>query len=150
MSLEIKLAPVPQRILVLRFSSLGDVVLTSFLIRRLRVRFRKAHIAALTREEFAEILKAVPGLDEVIPWPKKMLKRRDVLKKLRSPQFDTIIDLQNNFRSRRLTAILRPARLLRFHRSRWNRWQRIHLPFRRASLKTPLPIAQATSRRFRF
>jgi len=133
----------PDRILIIRMSSLGDVILTSLLVRRLRARFPKAYIAMLSHTLYSDILDGFRWLDERFTYPKAGGDKRKLRYSLRHAGFDTIIDLQNNVKSRRLTAFLSPLRVFRFHRSRWNRWQRIHLPVRRAKLNTPLPVALA-------
>jgi heptosyltransferase-2 len=56
----------PPRILLVRFSSLGDVLLTTPLIRALRARHPAATLTALTKQEWAPLLSANPHLDEVI------------------------------------------------------------------------------------
>ncbi len=54
------------RILLVRFSSLGDVLLITPLIRALRARHPAATLTALTKLEWAPLLSANPHLDEVI------------------------------------------------------------------------------------
>jgi len=139
--LNVKLKFLPKRILVIRLSSLGDVTLAAFLIRCLRVRFRKAHIAILTRPEFSEITECFTGLDETICWDKYPASSGKFLKTLTDPRFDTVIDLQNSLRTRTLLKKLKPMRLLRFHRARLNRWLRIHCHILKKSLSDPAPIA---------
>jgi heptosyltransferase-2 len=57
---------VPPRILLVRFSSLGDVLLTTPLIRALRTRHPSATITALTKQVWAPLLSANPHLDQVV------------------------------------------------------------------------------------
>ena len=56
----------PPRILLVRFSSLGDVLLTTPLIRALRARHPAATITALTKQVWAPLLSANPHLDQVV------------------------------------------------------------------------------------
>lgn len=53
-------------ILLVRFSSLGDVLLTTPLIRALRARHPAATITALTKQVWAPLLSANPHLDQVV------------------------------------------------------------------------------------
>jgi lipopolysaccharide heptosyltransferase II len=55
----------PPRILLVRFSSLGDVLLLTPLIRALRARHPAATLTALTKQEWAPLLSANPQLDQV-------------------------------------------------------------------------------------
>jgi lipopolysaccharide heptosyltransferase II len=57
---------VPPHILLVRFSSLGDVLLTTPLIRALRLRHPAATITALTKQAWAPLLSANPHLDQVV------------------------------------------------------------------------------------
>lgn len=91
-----------KRILLIRFGSLGDVVLTTPVIRALRKTFPDAYIGMLVGDRYADIVSADPRLDEVIPFcrekksPKEMQRIISLLKK---KEFDIIIDLQRKFRS---------------------------------------------------
>lgn len=56
----------PPRILLVRFSSLGDVLLTTPLIRALRARYPAATITLLTKQVWAPLVSANPHLDQVV------------------------------------------------------------------------------------
>ncbi|HWA56755.1 MAG TPA: lipopolysaccharide heptosyltransferase II [Gemmatimonadales bacterium] len=56
----------PPRILLVRFSSLGDVLLTTPLVRALRSRHPAATITVLTKQAWAPLLSANPHLDQVV------------------------------------------------------------------------------------
>jgi heptosyltransferase II len=129
------------RILIIRYSSLGDVALAALLVNRLRDSQPEARINFLTRAEYLPILEAMPGLDGRFGLTGRGAEDRKLSKDLGAGPYDAIIDLQNNFRSRMLTARLRSTVLLRYRRPRLNRWARIHLPKMRSRLATPLPVA---------
>lgn len=95
----------------------------------------------LTHMRFGELHEALPGIDVSFSFPRGMLAKSKITRTLRRENFDTIIDLQNNIVTRRLCANLRAKRVFRFRRSRWNRWQRIHLKFRRKTLDIPPHVA---------
>jgi ADP-heptose:LPS heptosyltransferase len=59
--------PAP-RILLVRFSSIGDLLLTTPLIRALRTRHPTARISMVVREDMAETVRHNPRLSEVITW----------------------------------------------------------------------------------
>ncbi|MEJ2576500.1 MAG: lipopolysaccharide heptosyltransferase I [Gammaproteobacteria bacterium] len=61
----------PERILIIRLSAMGDIVMASPLIDALRARRPDAYLAWLVQPEFAPLLRDHPGLDEVIVWPRR-------------------------------------------------------------------------------
>jgi heptosyltransferase-2 len=84
-----------------RLSSLGDVLLTTPLIRSLKKRNAKAEIHFLVREEYKDALINNPNISSLIT-----LKRDETEFELKTVisqnKYDFVIDLQNNFRSRSL------------------------------------------------
>ncbi len=58
------------RILIVRLSAIGDIVMASPLIKAARRRYPNAHIAWLVQPEVADLLRANPDLDELIEWPR--------------------------------------------------------------------------------
>lgn len=59
-----------QRILIIRLSAIGDVVMSSGVIPALRKAYPDAHIAWLAEPGPDALLRANPRLDEVIAWPR--------------------------------------------------------------------------------
>ncbi len=117
------------------------MALAALLVRRLRAQFPEAEIEFLTRAANIPVVEAMPGLSGSIGWPGLRSGDRGALKELAASKLDLIIDLQNNLRTRRFAMTQHPVRLLRYHRPRWNRLARIHLPKMRSRLSTPLPVA---------
>jgi len=116
-----------QNILIIRFSSLGDIVLASPLIRTLRATYPNARIDFLVKSEFAPILQHNPHLSSII---ELKTSDRDELKEfkktLHSVRYDAIIDIHNNLRSRYLR-LLSGARFVRVVNKRVvARWMLIH------------------------
>ena len=54
------------KILVVRLSSIGDIILTTPLLRSLRNAYPEAHITYLTKKPFEELLSGSPHIDELI------------------------------------------------------------------------------------
>ncbi len=85
------------KILIIRFSSIGDIVLTTPVVRCLKKQMgEKVEIHYLTKENFRNILKANPYIDKIITMKKKL---REILPELKQYNYDYIIDLHNNLRS---------------------------------------------------
>lgn len=87
-----------KKILLIRFSSIGDIVLTTPVIRAVRQQ-TNYNIHALTKTAYAGIYQSNPNIDRVHHFEKSV---REVLDELQHENFDLIIDLQKNLRSHRL------------------------------------------------
>ena len=93
-----------QRILLIRLSSLGDIVLTTPVIRAVRSQFPAAHIAMLVGKQSADVLRENPHLDEIITFD-RFAKDKDTGEMLRTARilrerkFTLAIDLQRKFRT---------------------------------------------------
>jgi heptosyltransferase-2 len=89
------------RLLLVRFSSMGDILLTTPLIRAIRARHPDASITYLTKDAFLPLLSENPRLTEVIGYdpatPLSALAGR-----LREGRFDHLLDLHGSLRSRAL------------------------------------------------
>ncbi|MCA9421573.1 MAG: glycosyltransferase family 9 protein [Nitrospira sp.] len=89
----------PQRILVIKFSSLGDIVHALPAVAALRQRFPHARLTWLVKEVWAPILEGNPDIDDILPvnmswqnWPK-------IIRTLRRGRFDLVVDFQGLCRS---------------------------------------------------
>jgi ADP-heptose:LPS heptosyltransferase len=86
------------KVLVLRFSSIGDIVLTTPVLRCLKDQIG-AEIHYLTKASFSPILAANPNIDQLITFDKSTDEVLDALKK---EQYDFVLDLHNNIRTLKL------------------------------------------------
>jgi len=91
------------RILLVRLSALGDVVLTLPVACELRRRFPNAYLTWAVESTFAPVLEGHPALDEVIVlprgWAKSWQGLHRVWQTMRSRHFDLVIDVQSLSRS---------------------------------------------------
>lgn len=95
-----------RKILIIRFSSLGDILLTTPFIRILRKSFPDARIDFLVKREFISALEDNPHISSVIAFsPDSAGGFTELKNQIRSERYDAIFDLQNSIRSR----------MLRFH-----------------------------------
>lgn len=85
-----------KKILIIRFSSIGDIVLTSPVMRCLKQQIPDIEIHYLTKKSFKNILENNPYVTKVHSIEKDFAEVIDELKK---ENFDQIIDLHNNLRS---------------------------------------------------
>lgn len=90
----------PERILIVRLSAIGDVVLATGLIPALRRRWPHAHIAWLTETRTAPLLEGLPGLNEVIVWPRGQWEALWQARRL-LPLFQAVRRFRHDLRQRR-------------------------------------------------
>ena len=94
-------------LLLIRLSSIGDLLLTTPIIRAIRKGFPNCKIYFTTFSEFHQVLKNNPHIDNLIQIPKNKLKNDtfqfDILQ---NNKFDLIIDLQNNKYSKKIISHL--------------------------------------------
>lgn len=84
--------------LIIRFSSIGDIVLTTPVVRALK-RQLGAEVHYLTKASFRNVLAANPHIDQIHIIQKDLT---EILPRLRAERFDGIIDLHHNLRSWRV------------------------------------------------
>ena len=99
------------KVLVVRFSSMGDIVLCSPVLRCLREQLPSAEIHVLTKTSFAYLLEPNPNVDKLWTIDRSVT---ECLSHLKEENYDVIIDLHNNIRTQRLKKALRkPAHTLK-------------------------------------
>ena len=87
------------KILIVRFSSIGDVVLTTPVIRALKDQLKDVEIHYLTKKPFLQLLDNNPALDRVHTFDRSI---NEVVEELKKERFDVMIDLHHNLRSLQL------------------------------------------------
>ncbi|HVA65796.1 MAG TPA: lipopolysaccharide heptosyltransferase II [Elusimicrobiota bacterium] len=93
-----------RKILVVRLSSLGDVLLVAPVLRHLKTAWPECSVSVLVKRRFAAALEGSPFADEIIPFD----GLRPALQKIRASGFTHLLDLHANLRSaliRRLSGI---------------------------------------------
>jgi heptosyltransferase-2 len=91
-----------RRILILRFSSLGDVVLLSALVEKLRSRHSQAEIWLVTKQAYAPLFEEDPRIDTLLSLEPERGSLRALTRRLRAIDFDLVIDAHGSLRSRLL------------------------------------------------
>lgn len=92
------------KVLVIRFSSIGDIVLTTPIIRSLKAALPDTEIHFLTKKAYGPLLEHNPHLSHIHFLGGSL---RQTLNILRAENFDHILDLHNNLRSLRVKWSLR-------------------------------------------
>lgn len=84
------------KILVVRFSSIGDIVLTTPVVRMLKKQLN-AELHFLTKTTYVSLLKNNPYIDSVYQIDSSV---NEVLSDLKKEKYDLVVDLHNNIRTR--------------------------------------------------
>jgi lipopolysaccharide heptosyltransferase II len=85
-----------KKILIIRFSSIGDIVLTTPVIRCIKEQKPEIEIHYVTKKSFKGILENNPYITKIHTIEKDVKEISDELKK---ENFDFVVDLHNNIRS---------------------------------------------------
>ena len=120
----------PKRILIIKLGALGDVMMAEGVMRCIRQHYRKAHITLITEPLYAGFMSKSPHFDEVIPYKRvpfwHFVTQRAVKARLKSGNYDLVVDLQNSSHSRRFQSWLEDASIsstskyaeIRYHRDK--------------------------------
>ena len=84
------------KFLIIRFSSIGDIVLTTPVLRALKNHFPESEVHYLTKKRNADLLEASPYIDKLQLLGDSL---SDTILTLKAENYDYIIDLHNNLRS---------------------------------------------------
>jgi heptosyltransferase-2 len=101
------------KILVIRMSSLGDIILTAPVFRNLKARWPGARLEILVKPQFFEAVSKNAFIDRVIPFSGFSA----ALRQINGAAYDAIIDLHDTPRSRLLCAFARVPVKLRYRKA---------------------------------
>jgi ADP-heptose:LPS heptosyltransferase len=108
------------KILIIRFSSIGDIVLTTPVIRCLKKQLETAEIHFLTKYEYRHIVQPNPYLTKI-----HLLQNDDwepLLASLQAEGFDYIIDLHKNLRTAKVKRAIKRATSFAYDKLNWQKW----------------------------
>lgn len=123
------------RILVIRLSSLGDVILTTPVVCAIKKKFPDSKITYLVKEEYKDILRNNPHIHKILSLSnedRSIIKIISLALKLKK-EYDIVIDLHLNFRSFIITLFSR-ARVYKYRKNIFKRWILVLYSYARAVL----------------
>ncbi len=131
-SLTLQKRKVLKKILVIRFSSIGDIILTTPVIRSLKTQINcELHI--LTKEKYSMLFATSPYVDQMHTFRDKL---DEIIPDLRMENFDFVVDLHKNLRSFQIKRVLKvpSASFSKANREKWllvnlkiNRLPKVHI-----------------------
>jgi len=93
------------KILIIRFSSIGDIVLTTPVVRCLKEQFDgEIELHYLTKKQYRTVIEHNPHITKIHTIEKST---NEIIDELKALQFDYVIDLHKNLRSKRVIKTLK-------------------------------------------
>jgi heptosyltransferase-2 len=102
-------------ILVVRLSSIGDIVLTTPLLDELRRTFPQARIDYCTKAPFESLIASNPDISSVC-----------TPESIPLTSYDLVVDLQNNARSRAMVSSIKAGLVRRYRKQNWKKLLLVH------------------------
>lgn len=87
------------KILIVRFSSIGDIVLTTPVVRCLKQQLKGLELHYLTKQKFASVIEHNPYIDKLITINDSIA---EVVQQLKQENYDYVLDLHHNIRTLQL------------------------------------------------
>lgn len=115
------------KFLVVRFSSIGDIVLTTPVVRCLKTQVEDAVVHYLVKEQYKSIIKDNPYIDKIYSLDSSFSK---LVKRLRKEHYHYIIDLHKNLRTLELKTQLRILTFT-FNKLNFKKWLLVNFKINR-------------------
>ena len=130
------------KILIIRLSSIGDILLSTPFIRQTRQKFSHSQIDYAVKNEFAELLKFNPNINNLIAYKSKtgIKGLRELKNSLLKNNYDYIFDLHNNFRSIYLRTGHEAAKNYRIIKNKSTQF--LYVKFKLNRYQNSIPIAE--------
>jgi ADP-heptose:LPS heptosyltransferase len=119
----------PVKVLVVRFSSIGDIVLTTPVLRCLKNQVPDVQIHYAVKREYRPVLAGNPYIDAFHFLDGSLVS---LIREIRREKFTHVIDLHTNLRSFLLSFFLSPlTRVIRFKKINWRKWLLVNFKWNR-------------------
>jgi len=113
-----------EKILIFRLSSIGDIILTTSLIRNLRKKFPHAQIDFVVKRQFASLLEVIPAIDKVYTFDSSQGFKglRKLRKDLSKEHYDVLLDIHKNWRSKFIRNTIRAKKTYTYKKHVFKRY----------------------------
>lgn len=112
------------KFLILRFSSIGDIVLTTPVVRCLKLQYPNAEVHFATKKQFKVLVENNPYIDKYYLLEGSI---NSFIKSLQSEKYDYVIDLHNNLRTTLIKIGLYEAKTFSFNKLNFQKWLLVNL-----------------------
>jgi len=106
------------KILVVRFSSIGDIVLTTPIVRCIKQQIKDVELHYVTKQNFLSVIENNIYVDKVFTIKDSI---KDVIPQLKKENYDYVIDLHHNIRTLRLKTAL-GKKAFSFNKLNWEKF----------------------------
>jgi heptosyltransferase-2 len=131
-----------KKILIVRLSSLGDILLTTPLIRTLKKKNPEIQIDFVLREEYQGILAKNPHITKIYKYSNHKFEKQIIFNSILDEEYDLTIDLQNNFRSKELVRMIK-GNVVKFKKNNFKKFLLVHFKINRLKNAPPVPVRYA-------
>jgi len=115
------------KFLIVRFSSIGDIVLTSPVVRCLKQQVKDAEVHFLTKKSFAAVIQHNTFIDKKIYLEEEL---DELIPQLKNEKYDYVIDLHHNLRTLKLKRAL-GVKSFSFNKLNIEKWLMVNLKMNR-------------------
>ena len=132
----------PRKILAIRLSSIGDIILTTPLFRIIKKVSPESELHVITKKEFSSLLANNPNIDRLFLFDSNngSTEIKKWKTRFRKEQYDFIADLHNNIRSLIMSADYPPSKIRRLKKYKRERFLLVH--FKENTYRFIRPVAQ--------
>jgi heptosyltransferase-2 len=127
------------KILIIRLSSLGDILLTTPFIRAIKMQFPHIKIDMLIREEYVDVIKLNPYIDKMFLFKKDYKSNIVLIEQLKNNNYELVIDLQNNLRSRKVVSSLK-IKCVKFDKRSFDKFLLVNFKINKLREASQIPV----------
>lgn len=128
------------KILIIRFSSIGDILLTSPFIRQVRNKYPQAQIDYVVKSKFSELIRYNPHLNNIYEFGDPPADPLSILvKRINLEKYSFIFDLHNNIRSNIVRHRIRANKKYHIRKNKFEQKLLIWFKKNRYGKITPIP-----------
>jgi heptosyltransferase-2 len=131
-----------KKILIIRLSSIGDILLSTSLIRSIKKINPEIQIDFVLKEEFFELMQNNPNLTNIHRYTKHSFEKQILVNALIANKYELVIDLQNNLRSREIARPLH-CKILRFKKNNFKKFLLVHFKINKLKDAPQIPVRYA-------
>jgi len=127
------------RILIIRLSSLGDILLTTPFVRAIKTQFPHIKIDMLIREEYVDVIKLNPYTDKKLFFKKDDKGNSVLIEQLKNNNYELVIDLQNNLRSKKVVSSLK-TKSVKFDKRSFDKFLLVNFKINKLKEAPQIPV----------
>jgi ADP-heptose:LPS heptosyltransferase len=107
-----------KKILVIRLSSFGDIILSFPLLKLLNFTYPESQIHFLTKKNYVEVIALNPSVTKIIEYGDSI---KGIRNEIRNEKYDLIIDIHKNFRST-FVSIFNGSKVRRYYKDNFRKF----------------------------